>query len=237
MSFENIEKYECPVCNDVGYIFTIRDGHEYCTPCGCQEIKIAMERLERSGLAKEFKEKTFQNYYTENNPILIDAKHTVERYADEFLTFKHERHNSLMLCGQVGAGKTHLGTACSIKLIHNGTAVIYMGYRDEMTELKASILDSEKYNRELSRYKKAPVLFIDDFLKGKVTESDVNIIYEIVNYRYNNNLPIIISTEKTPDALINFDEAIASRLIEMCRGNIIFFKGKELNYRLYGGVA
>ena len=50
--------------------------------------------------------------------------------------------------------------------------------------------------------------FIDDFLKGRTTESDVNIVYEIVNYRYNNNLPVIISTEKKPSELIDFDERI-----------------------------
>ena len=65
-----------------------------------------------------------------------------------------------------------------------------------------------------------------------------NIVYEIVNYRYNNNLPVIISTEKKPGELIEFDEAIASRLLEMCYSHIIIFSGEELNYRLYkGGVA
>jgi DNA replication protein DnaC len=89
----------------------------------------------------------------------------------------------------------------------------------------------------MNRYKRADELFIDDFLKGKITETDLNIIYEIINYRYNNNLPVILSTEKTLDDLVNFDEATASRLIEMSKGHIIVFEGKKLNYRLYGGDA
>ena len=93
------------------------------------------------------------------------------------------------------------------------------------------------HTQKSNKFKNAPVLFIDDFLKGKLTESDVNVVYEIVNYRYNNKLPVIISTEKTLDELINFDEAIASRLIEMCTGYIVVFAGKELNYRLYRGGA
>ena len=145
--------------------------------------------------------------------------------------------HAMMLCGQVGAGKTHLGTACSMKLINQGVPVIYMGYREEITALKARIIDPDLYNREMNRYKRANVLFIDDFLKGKVTETDLNIIYEIINYRYNNNLPVILSTEKTLDDLIIFDEATASRLIEMSKGHIIVFEGKKLNYRLYGGDA
>lgn len=71
------------------------------------------------------------------------------------------------------------------------------------------------------------MLYIDDLLKGKITESDVNILYEIVNYRYMNKLPLIISTEKSVSALLDFDEAIASRMLEMCRGNIVKLQGRN----------
>ncbi len=232
----NETTYKCHECKDRGFIFyTGNDGYEYAKTCKCQELRKAKERLERSGLAREFKTKTFDNYDTCGNAQLTDAKNTAMRFTEELKNKDAENLPSMMLCGQVGAGKTHLGTASSVCLIDHGTAVIYMGYRDEMTALKSKILDESAYRKEIDRYKMAPVLFIDDFLKGKITESDVNIVYEIVNYRYNNNLPVIISTEKTLDDLINFDEAIASRLIEMCRGYIIVFSGKELNYRLYRG--
>ena len=48
-----------------------------------------------------------------------------------------------------------------------------------------------------------------------------------------NNLPFIISTERSLQELLDFDEAVSSRIIEMCRGNIVKLQGKELNYRLY----
>lgn len=230
--------YECPVCRDSGYILRVdENGYSYADPCKCRAIKDSRERLRRSGLAKEFKSKTFDNFMTFNNPQLEDAKRTVMKYAEKFEEMRNADANSLMLCGQVGAGKTHLGTACSVHLIDNGIPVIYMGYREEMTALKSKVTDKQAYTADMNRYKKAPVLFIDDFLKGKVTEADVNVIYEIINYRYNNNLPVIISTEKSLDAIMNFDEAIGSRLIEMCRGHIIAFAGEKLNYRLYRGGA
>ena len=77
------------------------------------------------------------------------------------------------------------------------------------------------------------MLYIYDLLKGKPTEADLNILYELINYRYMHNKPMIISTEKLPDELIDFDEAVGSRIIEMCRGNMVVLQGKELNYRLY----
>ena len=229
----------CAECNGTGFIlYKNVDGYEYAKPCQCTLIKEARERLLKSGLAKEFQAKTFDDFKTCKSPVLEDAKSTVLQYTDNFFANQDLSGNSLMLCGQVGAGKTHLGTACSMRLIDEGIPVIYMGYREAITALKANVTDSSIYQKELQKYKSAQVLFIDDFLKGKITEADVNIVYEIVNHRYNNRLPIILSTEKNLDDLIRFDEAIASRLIEMCRGHIVVFQGGSLNYRLYrGGVA
>jgi DNA replication protein DnaC len=78
------------------------------------------------------------------------------------------------------------------------------------------------------------MLLIDDLFKGRITESDVNIVYEIVDYRYFKNLPVIITTEKTIDQLIDIDEAIGSRLYEMSKNYLITLEGKKLNYRLHG---
>lgn len=69
-------------------------------------------------------------------------------------------------------------------------------------------------------------------LNGKTTESDVNIMFEIINYRYLNNKPIILSSELIQDRLLDFDEAVGSRIIEMCKGRITEAKGIENNYRL-----
>ena len=232
------QKYVFPDCMDTGYIYyEDEEGRSFTRPCRCTELKEARKRLERSGLARAFQSKTFDTFRTYDQPQLTDARETAMRYAETFQS-QEDRHNgSLLLCGQVGAGKTHLGTACSLRLIEKGIPVAYMGYREEMTALKSKVTDEGAYSREMDRYKKAPVLFVDDFLKGRVTEADINIVYEIVNYRYNNDLPMIISTEKTLDGLISFDEAISSRLIEMCRGYIIEFRGRELNHRIYRGGA
>ena len=67
---------------------------------------------------------------------------------------------------------------------------------------------------------------------GKVTESDVNIMFEIINHRYLNNKSIIISSELFQEDLLKFDEAIGSRIIEMCKGRIVEIRGIENNYRL-----
>ncbi len=227
-------QYECPKCRDLGFITkTDETGHEVDYRCECFTIRQARGMMKRSGISAEFQKKTFDNFTTKNNPQLTNAKTKAMQYAKNFMQTEHARYNSIMFCGQAGAGKTHLGTAICGELMNRGVAVIYMAYRNALTRLKQNIIDEESYNREMNHYASARVLYIDDLLKGKITDSDVNIMYEIVNYRYMNNLPVIISTEKSLDAIIEFDEAIGSRMIEMCRCNIIQLQGEELNYRLF----
>jgi len=100
--------------------------------------------------------------------------------------------------------------------------------------LKQNITDEDSYSRAIDTFKKAPMLVIDDLLKGRTTESDINILFEIVNYRYVCGLPVIVTSEKTTSELLDFDSAIGSRLIEMAEGRIIELNGNGLNYRLKG---
>ena len=227
------KQYECPKCKDTGFVFkTDECGNEAAWRCDCYAIKQARVMMKRSGISAEFQKKTFDNFETRNNSQIVNAKNKALQYVKNFERTEHERHNSIMFCGQVGAGKTHLGTAICGELMNRGVAVIYMAYRNAVTKIKQNVINEEEYNRQLNQYTSARVLYIDDLLKGRLTDADINIMYEIVNYRYMNNMPIIISTEKTPEELITFDEAIGSRLLEMCRRNIIQLHGKDLNYRL-----
>lgn len=228
----SLPRYECRKCQDTGYVYVSDEGQGMVAPCSCFEIRKAKDMMRRSGITGEFQSKNFDNFETKGDDRLQNAKSKSEQYAKKFAASERDRRNSIMFCGQVGAGKTHLGTAICGQLMASGVAVIYMAYRNAITKLKQTITDEENYERELSQYISARVLYIDDFLKGRLTEADVNIMYEIVNARYMQSRPIILSTEKSPNDLLVFDEAIGSRLIEMCRGNIIELQGKELNHRL-----
>lgn len=139
-----------------------------------------------------------------------------------------------MFLGQVGSGKTHLSMAICNELMDRGVSIIYMGYRDAITSIKQNMLDSVYYNKVMNRYKNARVLFVDDLFKGKITDSDINIMFELINHRYFNNLPVIISSECGVDRLLGIDEALGSRLVEMSKGRIVELRGRDLNYRMYG---
>ena len=77
------------------------------------------------------------------------------------------------------------------------------------------------------------VLLIDDLFKGSISKSDINIMFELINHRYFNKLPVIVSTELSIENLVNIDEALGSRLIEMSKDFLVGIRNKKLNYRIY----
>ena len=179
-------------------------------------------------------ELTFGNF-KECNEFARCIKSTAIAYFNDFDEIKKKRHNSIMFCGQVGSGKTHISIALAINFIKSGIGVVYMPYRDTITKIKQCILDEEYYARILSKYKACDVLLIDDLYKGKITKADINIMFEIINYRYLNHMPVIISTELMIDEILFYDEGIGSRIYEMCKNYIVTMKkGIEKNYRLKG---
>lgn len=202
--------------------------------CECRALRVAEEKLKASGVSEEFRKKTFDNFDYERSIEVMEAFMKAKSYSKNFEEIRVTRKNSVMFIGQVGSGKTHLAIAISNLLLDKGIGVIYMPYRDSITNLKQSILDAENYQREINKYKNAQVLLIDDLFKGDVTASDIKTMYEIINYRYFKSLPIITTSENTVDDLIKIDEAIGSRLYEMSKNYVAEMTGKKLNYRIYG---
>ena len=203
-------------------------------PCECRDIRIAEDILKQSGISEEFRKKTFDNFNYSYDIQVIDAYSKATRYYSDFSNIRDTRRNSFLALGQVGSGKTHLSLAIANKLMDDGIGVVYMGYRDVIMRFKQNVMNEEEYNKLMNRYKRAKVLLIDDLFKGKITDSDINIMFELINHRYFNNLPMIVSSEFNVGRLLEVDEALGSRLIEMSKGRVVELRGRELNYRMYG---
>lgn len=175
---------------------------------------------------------TFTNF-TVWNKASERAKDTAVAYYTDFAEVRNSRRNSIIFCGQVGSGKTHLSIALGLNFLKKKIKVVYMPYRDVITKIKQNMLDQEYYTKTISKYQLCEVLLIDDLFKGKINESDINIIFEIINYRYLNFLPIIVSSEFTIERLLNFDEAVGSRIYEMSKDYVVEInKDINNNYRL-----
>ena len=203
-------EYQCEKCRDLGYTLQEdKEGYTQAVPCECIKKRQIKEKLERCGLTNSFKKKTFLNFKTDTEHQK-QAKLRAMSYCKKF----KEKKGSFLLTGKPGTGKTHLGIAM---------------------KLKQCCMDPINYNKEIEQYKNCTVLFVDDLLKGQTSEADRKYIYEIINYRYMTEKPIIVSTEKSLDELMDYDAAITSRIIEMCGENIIEFKNVP-NMRIAKGV-
>lgn len=223
--------YDCPICEDKGYTFkTDEHGYEVAVPCKCLAKKQSIQKMNRSGLTEVFKQKTINSFKTDKK-WQIEAKFKVKQYIEDFL--KKGSNAGLILSGQPGSGKTHLGIGTMLELINNNIGCVYKEYITMLTDLKQTSMDETDYIRTLEKYINPRVLFLDDFLKGQPTEADRKYIYKVINTRYLKGKPIIISTEKSIKEILEFDEAVGSRIVEMAQNNIITFpRGIENNYRL-----
>lgn len=227
-------KYQCSVCKDTEWI--ISESGTSAKPCKCQQAKRYKTILDSCGISDTFLKMTFLNYTPKNKAQELAKKKSMD-YARNFEKIRNERQNSIMYCGQVGAGKTHLSIAICNELMNQQIGIRYMPYKETINYLKQIKTDEESYQKEIYSYKNAPVLMVDDLFKlserrGQVNEADIDIIYEIVNARYMKGMPMIISTEYDTDKLLATDQATGSRIIEMAKGRIIEFEGIELNDRL-----
>ena len=201
-------------------------------PCECYKQARLEEMWKHSGITLGDMNKSFKEFIPWNDRV-SEMKAICMNYYKTYEAIKDTRQNSLLLCGNPGCGKTHLELALANNFIKNkGIKVVYMPYRDVITALKQNITDEASYTKQINRYKNCQLLFVDDLFKGRITESDINIMFEIINHRYLNNLPVMFSTEFTTDKLLDFDEALGSRIIEMCKGHSKEVLGRENNYRL-----
>ncbi len=231
---------DCQKCNNRGKsAFAKKDGSSdiYFQECSCMTMRRCIWKMERSGLKNVIRDSTFSEFEIPH-PWQETALATAKSYAES-------PEGWFLACGQSGSGKTHLCTGICRELLLAEKQVVYMPWRQDVSELKAMSLDAEARAKKLDDLKQAEFLYIDDLFKSgtnadgvaRPTAADVSLAFEIVNHRYINHLPTIFSTELYPEELLQIDEATGGRIVEKSKGNILAI-GKDTgkNYRLKGVV-
>lgn len=205
------------------------DGESVYRECKCMKNRRIIRQMLQSGLKEVIERYTFDTYKNEAAWQTV-LKKTARRYAES------EESAWLFLGGQTGAGKTHLCTAVCRELLRRGIPVKYMLWKDESKELKRLATEPEQYRKKIEVYKTVDVLYIDDLFKGSVTPADVDLAFEIINYRAAKNLKTIISSELSTGELYHIDGAIAGRISYACgeKNLVNISKDENKNYRLAG---
>lgn len=224
----NLKGYDCPKCNNRGAFYKLTDnGMNWCVvSCECMKVRKELSLIEQSGLGESLERCTLESFKTET-----DLQKVMKQKAESYLADYGNKW--LFYGGQVGSGKTHICTAVVGELLHRGIPSKYVRWKEIARKLKQVRFDEQEYDEQMRGLEDIEVLYIDDLFKGNPTEADIGIAYDILNYRYGERKPTIISSEKTVDKIMDIDEAVGSRIIEMSKGYCLgISKDESKNMRL-----
>lgn len=176
------------------------------------------KKIENSGLPYRFFDADFENVILDDMPkSFLSAMEILKKYVEEIEVNKNSGLG-LYVYGDVGRGKTYM-TACVLKeLLKRNEQCLFTSFFDIYEELK------ECYRRKLStkpiveKYIGYKFLFIDDFGKERFTEWANEIVFQIINKRYNQMRPTILSSNNSLVQCIDngLEKAVADRITQTC---------------------
>jgi chromosomal replication initiator protein len=121
-------------------------------------------------------------------------------------------YNPLFVYGESGLGKTHLLHAIGhyARNLYNGARVRYVSSEEFTNEFINSIRDDKAATFQ-RRYREVDILLVDDiqFLQGKVQTQEE--FFHTFNTLHNANKQIVVSSDKPPKALDQFEDRMVSR--------------------------
>ena len=118
----------------------------------------------------------------------------------------------LLLQGGYGSGKTHLAAAVANFAVGMGVPTLFLTVPDLLDTLRFSY-DSEDttFEQRFEEIRNAPLLVLDDFGTQNATAWAQEKLFQIVNYRYINKLPLVVTTNLDLDEI---EPRIRSRLAD-----------------------
>ena len=179
--------------------------------------------IKNSKMSKRNLNYKFENFEVNSNnkKVYQSLKNYSEKLVNEV------ERKGLILVGNNGVGKTHLACSIANELIKNGIPIIYGTLINLLAELKNTydVYNNISEMKIIKLYEKVDLLIIDDLGKEKPSEWGLEKLFTIINSRYENNLPVIITTNYNQNSLIDrlsingeieTAKSIISRLYEMC---------------------
>lgn len=232
----HVKTINCQLCEDRGIIF---DG-ESARPCSCMQQK-RMEnlfrhaRMARGLLNCRFDSFKQEYYLSQSNPKdreYIDGALKALNASREFVErcLKDYHGLGLILTGPVGAGKTFLAASIANALMEQERQVLFLVVPDLLDQLRATYKTEENEMDLLDTAREIPILILDDLGAHNYTDWTRNRLYSIINYRLNEQLPTVITSNLSLSEMEEYLGArTTSRLIQSCR---IFRMNVEQDIRL-----
>lgn len=162
-------------------------------------------------LPRRFRDCSFENSEPD------EALRQVQSYANDWRR-KSSAGQNLLLWGAPGTGKTHAAACLVNALIHQGCTATMTGIR----ELKRN-LATQAYSDSaacMGAYIQADLLILEDLGVGDSTDYELGLLYDLIDGRYREQRPIVITTSLSPDQLRRINDLrlkqLLSRLLQTC---------------------
>lgn len=175
-------------------------------------------RLGEARIPRRFLNKSLKNFRSAD-PIRRKLLQGAEAFIKGF-SLKGEFYPGLIMEGPVGCGKSHLAVSILREVIAKGYSGLYYNSPDLLSEIRATYSNEEGPSEDviLEELGDVDLLVLDDLGAEKVSGFVLDRFYLIINRRYENCKPIIVTTNLDQETLINrLGERIVSRLLEMCQ--------------------
>lgn len=191
-------------------------------------------------LVKLFEERQLNVMQRNMNQANFPGKKTLETYDFSRVVFPEkltldaltgleflERQENLVLYGNIGAGKTHLGIALGIKAI-NRHKVVYFYTVHELVNKLIDAREKGTHERFMKKLQKAHLLVLDEWGYLPLHQEGARLLFEVISMCYEQR-SIIITTNIEFSHWKNFlfDEKLTAAIIDRVihHSHLLFFDG------------
>jgi len=158
--------------------------------------------------------KTFGSFEDRTHEVLPpDELKSLQKALKAAHNFAERPKGWLVLLGGYGSGKTHLAAAIANYRAGLGDPPLFVMVPDLLDHLRATFSPNSNvaFDRRFDEIRMAPLLVLDDLGTQSMTPWVREKLYQLFNYRYNAELPTVITTS---DSLDETDPRIRSRLLD-----------------------
>jgi DNA replication protein DnaC len=187
------------------------EDSEFCKICVVEQ-KSPLEHL--SGLRLELlRNMTFDNFDHKRLELPPEQRQNLQQAFHLAEEFAHSPEGWLIFQGVNGCGKTHLAAAIANYRLAQGQAVFLVVVPDLLDHLRSTFSPESKisYDEFFEEIKQSPLLILDDFGEQSATPWAREKLYQLINYRYNARLPMVVTTCLSLDEI---ETRISSRMVD-----------------------
>lgn len=145
-----------------------------------------------------------------------------------------EKQENLVFIGSPGVGKTHLAISIGIEACRQGKRTLFINCHELLSRLRAAY-ERGYLDRSISQYARYELLVIDEIGYLPIDHDEANLLFQLINARYENCSTIITSNTDLSSWVEIFQNptvtaAILDRLVHHV--HVVKITGKS--YRLKG---